>query len=270
LTASPLELLWEADGLPAFDLPTELAKLYGGPLGFDEPRVVANFVSTVDGVVAIPSVPKSNRLIAAGSEADRFVLGLLRACAGVLVIGRGTLAASPRSTWSPAEAFPEAAEAFAELRRRLGLPERLGVAVLTRSGLLDLTHPAFAAGAVVVTTDHGAAELAGSLPAESVIALGPSLDPVAAIAELKAHGHRLILHEGGPHAIGPFFENRLVDELFLTISPVLTGRDSLDRRLALVEDTDLLPGGPLAAHLLGIRKDEDHLFLRYRLDGPAT
>ncbi|HEX4518248.1 MAG TPA: dihydrofolate reductase family protein [Gaiellaceae bacterium] len=270
MTIRPLERLWEAEGLPTFELPAELGELYGGPLGFEEPRVFANFVSTADGVVAIPSVPKSNRLIAAGSEADRFVLGLLRACADVLVIGRGTLAASPRSTWSPAEAFPAAADAFAELRRRLGRSERLEVAVLSRSGLLDLTHPAFAAGAVVITTDHGAAEVGGKLPAESVISLGPSLDPGLTIAQLKNRGHRLILHEGGPHAIGPFFERRLIDELFLTISPVLAGRDSLDRRLALVEDADLLPGGPLGAKLLGIRMDGDHVFLRYRLDSDAT
>ncbi len=266
----PLQRLWEVDGLPSFDLPERLADLYGGPLGFDEPRVFANFVSTIDGVVAIPSVPKSNRLIAAGSESDRFVLGLLRACADVLVIGSGTLAASPRSTWSPAEAFPDADEAFAELRRRLGRPERLDVAVLTRSGRLDPTHPAFAAGAVAITTDEGAAELSGSLPDGSVIALGPSLDAVLAMTRLEALGHRLILHEGGPHAIAPFFERRLIDELFLTISPVLTGRDAADPRLALVEGADLLPGGPPAASLLGIRRDEDHVFLRYRLDSPGT
>jgi riboflavin biosynthesis pyrimidine reductase len=215
-------------------------------------------------------VTKSNRLIAAGSESDRFVLGLLRACADVLVIGSGTLAASPRSTWSPAEASPDAAEAFAELRRRLGRSERLEVAVLTRSGHLDPTHPAFTAGAVVITTDDGATALAGSLPEASLISLGASLDPARALGELQARGHRLILHEGGPHAIAPFFERRLIDELFLTVSPVLAGRDAADPRLAIVEGADLLPGGPLAARLLGIRQDEDHLFLRYRLDGPAT
>ncbi len=90
------------------------------------------------------------------------------------------------------------------------------------------------------------------------------------MARLEALGHRLILHEGGPHAIGPFLESRLIDELFLTISPVLAGRDAADPRLALVEGADLLPGGPLAGSLLGIRRDEDHVFLRYRLDGPAA
>src|SRR5688572_17832798 len=102
----PLELLYEADGLPRFELPDELAEAYAGTLGFEEPCLFDNFVSSADGVVAIPSVPQSNKVIAGGSATDRFVMGLLRACADVLVIGSGTLAASPRGVWTPEQAFP--------------------------------------------------------------------------------------------------------------------------------------------------------------------
>src|SRR5579862_8651398 len=111
---SPLEVLYEEAGLPEFQLPAEIAAAYGGTLGFEEPRVFANFVSTLDGVVAIPSLPKSNKLIAGGSAADRFVLGLLRACCDVVVIGSGTLNDSPGGTWSPEQGYPPAAGAFAE------------------------------------------------------------------------------------------------------------------------------------------------------------
>ena len=103
---TPLELLDEAGGLPAFELPEQLAELYGGTLGFDEPRVFANFVETADGVVAIPSVPLSNKLIADGSAADRFVMGLLRACADVVVVGSGTMSDSPGGLWTAAQAYP--------------------------------------------------------------------------------------------------------------------------------------------------------------------
>src|SRR5262249_22211030 len=99
---APLELLYEPDDLVAFSLPEEIASVYPGTLGFPEPRVFANFVSTLDGVVAIPSVPNSNKVVAGGSSSDRFVMGLLRACADTLVIGSGTLAAAPRSLWTPA------------------------------------------------------------------------------------------------------------------------------------------------------------------------
>ena len=46
------------------------------PIGFEEPCLYANFVETADGVVAIPALPQSNKLIAGGSLADRFVMGL--------------------------------------------------------------------------------------------------------------------------------------------------------------------------------------------------
>jgi len=263
-----LEVLYEAESLPAFDLPGELAALYGGTLGFDEPRLYANFVATVDGVVAIPSVASSNKLIAGGSASDRFVMGLLRACADALVIGSGTLAASPRSVWTPEQAFPDEAAAFAELRRRLGRATGPEVAVLSASGQVDPAHPAFEAGALIVTTDEGAARLGTRLPAATaVISLGagPGLDPAEAVAALRERGYRLILSEGGPHAIGLLLAAGLVDELFLTVSPLLVGRHELDPRLGLVEGVDLLPTGPVEARLLGVRRDRDHLFLRYEL-----
>jgi riboflavin biosynthesis pyrimidine reductase len=263
-----LELLFEAGGLPAFDLPEALAARYGGGLGFSEPRLFANFVSSLDGVVAIPSLPGSNRLIAASSSADRFLMGLLRACCDAVVIGAGTLAGSPGGLWSPAHAFPDCGEDFAELRRRLGRGGDPELVVLSASGQLDPLHPALAAGALVLTTDPGAARLAGKLPpnasAASLGETGP-LDPGRIVAALSARGHRLILSEGGPHAIGPLLEAGLVDELFLTVSPLLLGRPGSEPRLALVEGTDLVAAGPTQARLLGVRRADDHLFLRYEL-----
>jgi riboflavin biosynthesis pyrimidine reductase len=260
----PLELEWETAGLPAFPLPEELERLYGGTLGFDEPRVLANFVQSLDGVTAIPSVPGSNKLIAAGSAADRFVMGLLRACADVVVVGSRTLEASPRGSWTPRQAYPDAEAAFAELRARIGRSGDPEVVVLTRSGRVDAGHPAFAAGAIALTTDAGAART--SLPPDQVVTAADGLDGAAILAALDERGHRLILSEGGPTAWGPLLAERLVDELFLTLSPLLTGRHRSVPRLSLVEETDLLEGGPLSGRLLGIRRGGDHLFLRYRLD----
>jgi riboflavin biosynthesis pyrimidine reductase len=270
LSAARLEPLYEAGGLPTFDLPAELARLYGGGLGFDTPRLIANFVSTLDGVVAIPSLPGSNRVIAAASSADRFVMGLLRACCDAVVIGAGTLTASPTSLWTPARAFPDGAAGFAELRRRLGHARGPELVVLSASGLLDPLHPALEAGAVLLTSDLGAERLAGRLPAAAralSLGAGPTLDPDRILAELAGLGHRLILSEGGPHAIAPLLSAGLVDELFLTVSPLLIGRPGDDPRLALVEGADLLADGPSAARLLGLRRSGDHLFLRYALAG---
>jgi riboflavin biosynthesis pyrimidine reductase len=262
-----LQLLYEQPGLPAFDLPEPLAELYGGTLGFDEPRLFANFVATADGVVAIPSLPQSNKLIAAGSLADRFVMGLLRACADCVVVGSGTVVASPGGLWTAAQAFSDTAGAYAELRRRLGRPPDVEAVVLSASGSVDPAHPVFARGAILLTTDEGAAFLADRLPPEQVVSLGPGpfLDAAAAVGLLRDRGHRLILSEGGPRVLGSLLAAGLVDELFLTVSPLLTGRLVGDERLALVEEADLLPGGAPELRVLGVRRGGDHLFLRYEV-----
>src|SRR5262245_57239029 len=199
---TPLELDFELPGLPGFPLPDELTRLYGGTLGFHEPCVFANFVQSVDGVTAIPSVPQSNKLIAGGSASDRFVMGLLRACADAVVVGSGTLTASPGGRWTPEQAFPAAAEAFAELRAQLGLAPLPELVVLTARGSLDPGHPALA-GALVLTTDAAAHGLREQLPADAeIVAVGPALDMSEAWKLLRSRGAARILSEGGPHVLG--------------------------------------------------------------------
>ncbi|HEX7083949.1 MAG TPA: dihydrofolate reductase family protein [Gaiellaceae bacterium] len=262
---TPLELLDERAGLPELDLPDELRRLYGGGLGFREPCLVANFVETIDGVVAIPGVPRSNAIVAGGSEGDRFVMGLLRACADVVVVGSGTLLGSPQGTWRPDRSFPAAAEAFAELRRRRGSAERPLVAIVTSGGSFDPGHPVLEAGAIVLTTVPAAPALAAAVPgATEVVAVsdGPSVDVTAAVAALRERGHSLILSEGGPTLFGSLLAAGLVDELFLTVSPLLAGRGAAPR-LGLVEGVELLPGAGTPAALLSARRHGDHLFLRY-------
>lgn len=263
-----LELLHEAPGLPGYELPDELRERYGGSLGFSEPRLVANFVTSVDGVVAVPSLPQSARLISEDNDSDRFVMGLLRACADAIVIGSGTLQASPRSLWTPEGPCPEAADAFAELRRRRGRPETPALVVLTTTGLIDPAHPALERGALVLTTDGGALHLEGRLPERSeLVSLGatPTVDLGAAVALLRERGHGLILSEAGPHVFGGLLAAGLVDELFLTVSPVLAGRAEGATRLGLVEGQDLLAGVGAAGRLFSVRRDGAYLFLRYEL-----
>ena len=258
-----LNLLDERAGLPRFALPDELERLYGGGIGFDEPRVFTNFVETIDGVVAIPDVDRSNALVSGESEADRFVMGLLRACADVVVVGAGTLAASPKGSWQAGRVYPPAADAFAELRRSRGRPERTEVAIVTTGASLDATHPLLA-DALVLTTASGATKLDGI--AREVVAVndGELVDVRAAIALLHDRGHALVLSEGGPHLFGELVAQRCVDELFITVSPLLGGRAGLGR-LALVEGVELLPETGDQAELLSVRRHEQHLFLRYAL-----
>ena len=86
------------------------------------------------------------------------------------------------------------------------------------------------------------------------------------LARLRERGYSLILSEGGPTLFSSLLESGLVDELFLTISPLLAGRAQSAARSSLVEGTELLPSDRLRSGLLGIRSHGDHLFLHYGLE----
>ena len=267
-----LELLYEVEGLRSAELPEVLQELYPGTIGFGEPCLYANFVSTIDGVVAIPSIPRSNALVADDSAGDRLVMGLLRAFADVVLIGAGTLASSPTGTWLPEKVYPPAAAAFAELRRRTGQSEKPEVAILTGHGSISPAHPLLVSGALVLTSEPGAVRLEGELPAAStVVTLGEdtAIDPQRAVDALLERGHRLILCEAGPHTFGGLVGFGLVDELFLTISPLVAGDRGHLSRYGLAESVDLMPPG-VRGRVLGIRRHEEHVFLRYDLDGGLT
>ena len=253
--------------MPTAELPAELEHLHGGGFALPEDCLYANFVATLDGIVAIPPMPRSNEFIADGSDADRFLMGLLRAHADAVLIGSGVLRASPRSTWRAEAIFPSASDAYAELRRNLGIPPEPEIAVVTGSGAIDPAHPVFEAPSVVLTSDAGGARLQGVLPdTASVVALGAAeLIPSSAIVgALRERGHRRVLCEAGPHTFGGLLEDGVVDELFLTTSPLLVGTAGPGSRFSLVEGADLTP----AAHgrLLSMRRHGSHVFTRYALD----
>ena len=263
----PLEVLFEAEGLPVTALPAELERLHGGGLGFHEPCLYTNFVATLDGFVAIPGMPNSNAFVAGESDADRFLMGLLRALADVVLIGSGVLRASPRGTWQAGSIFPTAADAYAELRDSLGAPRAAEVALLTGSGSIDPAHPLLESGALVLTSDSGAERLRDRLPATStVVSLGSAtrIPPADVVRVLRERGHRRILSEAGPHTFGELLGDGLVDELFLTSSPLLIGDAGPGSRFSLVEGADLTPEGS-HARLLSLRRHGSHLFHRYAI-----
>jgi riboflavin biosynthesis pyrimidine reductase len=266
-----LEPLYETPDLPEFDLPVGLAEAYGGPLGFSQPRLYANFVTSLDGVVAIPDETQSSRMISGHNKADRFVMGMLRACADAVLVGAGTMRSSPQSRWTAEQAYPPAAELFAELRRARRRPRTPTLAVLSGSGSVDPRHPALMAGALVLTSERGAARLRGHLPrATTVLEISAEapVDPAIAIQTLRRRGHELILSEGGPTVFGGLIAAGLVDEFFLTTSPLLAGRPPDSSRLGLVENAEFLPDTTVECTLLALRRAGSLLFARYELSKP--
>lgn len=243
--------------------------MYGGSIGFPAQRVYANFVQSVDGITAIPGHPESNRLIAGGSEQDRFVMGLLRACADAVLIGAGTLHGSPDTHWTPRHAYPPAADLYGELRRKRRSAEQPLLVVISGSGRIDPQHPGFQEPALVLTTREHERDLRARLPRSTTVKAISEHSPInvrAAIDALHAAGHQLILCEGGPTLFGDLLKARAVDELFLTISSRLAGQTADRARLSLVEGAALLPDSLVAAGLLSLRKAGSHLFLRYGLE----
>jgi riboflavin biosynthesis pyrimidine reductase len=263
----PFKVLAEDGDVPRWDVPDLLAELYGDAIGLDEPCVVANFVESLDGVVAVPRLERSHALLGDDSDADRFVLALLRACADVVVVGAGTLLSSPKGTWRVDRAYPPAAEALLELRARRGRPEQPLVAVVTTGASLDPAHTVLESGALVLTTEGAASALHASVPeATEVVAVndGDTVDLAAAGEALRARGCSVILSEAGPSMFGSLLASGLVDELFLTVSPLLAGRATATR-LGLVEGVELMPQTRVAGRLRSVRTHGSHLFLRYKL-----
>lgn len=262
-----LHTLYERDRLPVFELPEPLRRGYGGDLGFDESVVYANFVSTLDGVVSMgPRVKPS--VISGKSPADRFVMALLRACADAVLVGAGTLRAEPRHVWLAEHVDPDRREAYGELRRALGLQREPELFVLTVSGHIDPTATALERGAIVLTSERGAGRLRDRLPeASSVVVLAERAEiPAASVVRaVRERGHRRVLTEGGPTVIGWLLRERLLDEMFLTLSPRLAGRAPGAARMGLVEGFALPPDALVDAELLAVRRGASHLFLRYRL-----
>jgi riboflavin biosynthesis pyrimidine reductase len=264
---SPLTVLAEDDDLPRWDVPDQLAELYGSAIGLDEPCVVANFVESLDGVVAVPRLPRSHAVIGDESEADRFVLALMRACSDAVIVGSGTLLASPRGTWRIDRAYPPAAEALAELRARRGRPPQPLVVVVTTGASLDPAHPVHEAGALVLTTGAAAPRLRAAVPGAAEVAAvndGDTVNLARALDVLRDRGCSVVLTEAGPSIFGSLVASRLVDELFLTVSPVLAGRGA-SGRLGLVEGVELIPETRTAGRLRSVRAHGSHLFLRYGL-----
>jgi len=194
-------------------------------------------------------------------------MGLLRACADAVLVGAGTLHATPGHQWTAEHIFPDLAEAFAVLRADLGRRPRPRLVLVTGSGHIEAAHTAVVAGATVITTRAGAAKLEGRLPDScDIVEIGASgaVDMGAAVAAMRERGYDVILTEGGPHLTGDLVANALLDEAFVTISPVVAGRDG-EPRLGMVAGVELLPGKPLWGRLLSARRRQDFLFLRYSL-----
>src|SRR5262249_27820671 len=149
---------------PDAGLPAPLAALYGGGLALPAGAVYANFIASLDGVAALAAPAGAGRTLRGRGDADRFVLGLLRFLAQAVLVGAGTLRADRGPLGTAAYMDRERAAVY----RALGGGEPRLV-VVSASGDVDPAERGLQAGALVLTTDAGAARLRGRLPAACVL-----------------------------------------------------------------------------------------------------
>ena len=272
---SPLATLYEVEHGREVPLPPVLAALYGRlqfPLHADRSFVIGNFVSTLDGVVTLNTPGQSGGGPISGfNRHDHLVMGLLRAVADAIIVGAGTLRAVPEHRWTASYIAPAYAEAYQEVRVRLGKPEPPLNVIVTARGAISLDLPVFQSGEVpvlLVTTSQGEERIREQPVPPSVqisaVQHAGSLNPQAIVqAVCGARSCRVILVEGGPRLLGDFFAQQALDELFLTLAPQLAGRDASTERSGLVEGHRFAPEHPLWGTLISVKRGGSHLFLRY-------
>ncbi|MBM7831542.1 riboflavin-specific deaminase-like protein [Agromyces cerinus] len=185
----------------------------------DTRRVRMNFVASLDGAATLEG--RSGGL---GDASDRLAMQVLRTLADVVLVGAGTVRVEGYGGLA-------VGEEDAAWRVARGLPGQPRLAVVSSSLDLDPDSAFFTAAVtrpIVVT--HAAAPAARRAALEQVadvIVAGEQAVDLRAMLDLLAdRGLRQVLCEGGPHLFGALLEADLVDELCLSLSPMLVGGDA--------------------------------------------
>jgi len=223
-----------------------LAELYAYP----EPRWLrANMVASADGAGYL-----DDRTEGLSSPADMRLFGVLRVLADVVLVGAGT---ARIEQYKPARRRP----ALAALRA--GRPPAPPIALVSRKLDLDFASPLFTeapedARTIVITCASApdGRRAAAAKVADVIVAGDRVADLTEALSALRARGLGRVLCEGGPHLLGEIAAAGLLDELCLTVSPMLAGPGP-DRVTAGAP----FPSRPMT--LAGVLEDDGFLFCRY-------
>ncbi len=264
LWANTRERAGEADDDGAVDAEIDAAALYR-----DDPRhradgrpwVVVNMVASADGS-AIGPEGLSGGL---SSPTDKMIFFALRGVADVIVAGSSTVIAED---YGPAR--PSAA--VVDQRRARGQTDRPRIAVVTASLLIDPDRRLFTespadARPIVLTTERSDAGRRARLAtvADVHAAGGDAVDWERALAVLaETAGAGVVLCEGGPTVVGQLVAVDLIDELCLTMAPVLLAGPG-PRIARALEATP-----PRSLALDRVLADDGHLFLRYLRPEPTA
>jgi riboflavin biosynthesis pyrimidine reductase len=227
----------------------DLAAAYAYP---PAPWVRANMIASADGAAVLDGGTR-----ALSNPADRELIGTLRALADVVLVGAGTARAEGYGPLRPKPARREA-------RVAAGLPPSPRLAVVSAALDLDPAAPMFTAAevpTVVVTCESASAARLRALSevAEVVVAGGPRVDAATAVDALCSRGLQHVLCEGGPRLLTDLAVAGRLDELCLTVAPLVVAGDA-PRILA----GPAVPN-PAPMRLAHVLEDHGYLYLRYTL-----
>lgn len=211
----------------------------------DRPWVTLGMISSFDG-----SATLGEGSTGLGGPPDRAVFRALRAMSDLIVVGATTM----RSEGYRAVSLPVELQSWREKQGMTLLPR---VAVVSRSLDLDMSESLLASRPVILTCRGAPDDRVDALAsvAEVVVAGDAEVDVGAAMTELAARGAERVVLEGGPTLNGHMAG--LIDEVCMTIAPVLVGGDG-PRIVTGGEETR-------RATLARIIHSEDFLLLRYLL-----
>jgi riboflavin biosynthesis pyrimidine reductase len=215
----------------------------------------ANFVASVDGAASTAGLSRGLQ-----TRGDNLVFAALRDLADVVLVGAGTARAEGyrAATLNPARQ---------EVRRSYGLAPTLPIAVVSRSAQLDpasdlfrTTDPVTRTIVITCATADEAAQRALHPVADVVLCGEETVDLAAVRSTLVARGLTRILCEGGPSFFADLVRSGEVDELCLSITPLLAGPGP-----GRVTAGASWPGDPAPLNLVGLLEQDGALFSRYRL-----
>ena len=212
--------------------------------------VRVNFVSSIDG-----SATQAGRSGALSDAADKRVFALLRRVCDVVLVGAGTVRVEGYGGM-------RVDDASAAWRTSHGFASQPTLAIVSGDLGLDPASEVFTKAPVrpMVLTVAAAPEARREALAQvaDVIECGEaSVDTAIAVRMLAERGLNRVHCEGGPHLFGTFAAERTLDEVCLTVSPVLEG--GLGKRII-----DGAPQLPLDMRLAQVLRSGDTLLLRYR------
>ncbi|MEV0381012.1 pyrimidine reductase family protein [Nonomuraea sp. NPDC050643] len=190
----------------------DLVQAYAYP--GDRPWLRVNMVASADGAAWLEG--RSGGL---SSKGDKRIFQTLRGLADVIVAGAATVRKEGYGPVPPRESWAGI---------RAGRPEVPPVAVITRSLALDLDGALFtdAPSRTIVITCEAAPHdrrTEAAKRSDLIVAGDNDVDLRRAVAELHERGLTRVLCEGGPQINAQLSARDLVDELCLSISPVLLG-----------------------------------------------